>query len=57
MPAYIVVQVAVKDAPMYERYKALTPGSLVPFDGRFVVRGGKTETLEGSWAPGRLVIL
>ena len=57
MPAYVIVQVDVHDPAAYERYKALTPGSLVPFNGRFVVRGGRTETLEGTWAPSRLVVL
>ncbi len=57
MPAFVVVDVDIKDPERYEEYKRLTPGSLVPFGGRFVVRGGKTETLEGTWAPPRLVIL
>jgi len=57
MPAFVVVDVDVKDPERYEEYKRLTPGSLVPFGGRFVVRGGKAETLEGTWAPRRLVIL
>jgi uncharacterized protein (DUF1330 family) len=57
MPAFVVVDVDIKDPERYEEYKRLTPGSLVPFGGRFVVRGGKSETLEGTWAPRRLVIL
>jgi uncharacterized protein (DUF1330 family) len=57
MKAYIIVDVAIKDPAMYEDYKKLTPASLAPFDGKFVVRGGETETLEGEWQPGRFVIL
>ncbi|HEY3402031.1 MAG TPA: DUF1330 domain-containing protein [Ohtaekwangia sp.] len=57
MKAYIIVDVNVKDPVRYEEYKKLTPGSLVPFDGRFIVRGGSTETLEGDWQPGRIVVL
>ena len=57
MPAYIVVQVDVHDPVKYESYKKLVPPSLEQFGGRFVVRGGKTETLEGSWAPKRFVIV
>lgn len=57
MPAFVVVEVDIKDPERYEEYKRLTPGSLVPFGGRFVVRGGNAETLEGTWAPPRLVIL
>jgi uncharacterized protein (DUF1330 family) len=57
MKAYIIVDVQVTDRDRYEDYKKLTPGSLVPYEGKFVVRGGKTETLEGSWSPGRVVVL
>jgi uncharacterized protein (DUF1330 family) len=55
--AYIVVQVDVKDPVRYEDYKKLVPPTLEEFGGRFLVRGGKTETLEGDWAPRRFVIL
>ena len=57
MKAYIVVDVNITDPTRYEDYKKLTPPSLVPFDGKFIVRGGATQTLEGSWAPGRVVML
>ena len=57
MKAYIIVDVDIKDSVRYEDYKKLTPGSLKPFEGRFVVRGGATETLEGDWKPGRVVVL
>jgi len=57
MAAYIFVQVDVKDPARYERYKSLVPPSLQNFGGRFIVRGGKTETLEGDWAPKRFVVV
>jgi uncharacterized protein (DUF1330 family) len=57
MKAYIIVDITITDPVLYEDYKKLTPASLVPYEGRFIVRGGATETLEGDWKPGRLVIL
>jgi uncharacterized protein (DUF1330 family) len=57
MKAYIIVDVRITDPALYESYKKLTPGSLVPFGGKFVVRGGAAETLEGEWEPGRMVVL
>ena len=57
MPAYVVVEIKVKDTETYERYKQLTPASIAHYGGEFVVRGGAVETLEGSWNPGRFVIL
>ena len=57
MKAYIIADVNITDPKSYEDYKKLTPGSLVPFDGKFIVRGGQTETLEGGWETGRIVVL
>lgn len=57
MSAYVVVQVDVKDPVRYEDYKRLVPASLEKYGGRFVVRGGRTETLEGTWSPKRFVMV
>lgn len=57
MPAYIVTEVEVEDPVRYEDYKKMVRPSLEAFGGRFLVRGGKVETLEGDWAPKRLVVV
>lgn len=57
MKAYVIVDVRITDPARYEDYKKLTPGSLLPYEGKFVVRGGRCETLEGFWEPGRIVVL
>ena len=57
MPAYLIVEVEIHDATEYENYKKLTPASLVPFGGRFVVRGGQAEMLEGDRKPARVVVV
>jgi uncharacterized protein (DUF1330 family) len=57
MPAYIIVEVKVNDPVEYDNYKKLTPGTLEPFGGKFIVRGGATQTLEGEWNPERMVVL
>lgn len=57
MSAYVVVEIAVKDGETYERYKALAPPSIAQYGGRYLVRGGATEVLEGSWQPPRFVVL
>ncbi len=57
MSAFIIVDIDIKDPVRYEDYKKLTLATLVPFDGRLVVRGGAVETLEGNWKPGRFVML
>jgi uncharacterized protein (DUF1330 family) len=57
MSAYLIVQVDVTDAAGYDEYKKMVPPSLAAYAGKFVVRGGACETLEGSWQPKRLVVL
>lgn len=57
MPAYVVVQINVADAEMYERYKQLAPPAISAYGGRYLARGGETQTLEGSWKPSRFVVL
>jgi len=57
MSAYVVVQVDVKDPDRYADYRKMVPPSLEKFGGRFIVRGGQTHTMEGSWAPRRFVIV
>ncbi len=57
MPAYVVVEIEVHDPARYDDYKKLAPPSIAAYGGKYIARGGKTETLEGGWAPKRLVIL
>ena len=57
MSAYLVVEVEVHDPDRYENYKAMVPPSLAEYGGRFLVRGGKVETLEGDWSPKRFVMV
>lgn len=57
MAALILVEVSIHDPELYEEYKKHTLATITKFGGRFVVRGAKTESLEGDWNPERLVIL
>jgi uncharacterized protein (DUF1330 family) len=57
MAAYIVVQVDIKDPVRYDDYRKMVPASLEKYGGKFLVRGGKTHTLEGGWAPKRFVLV
>ncbi|HEY3372146.1 MAG TPA: DUF1330 domain-containing protein [Prolixibacteraceae bacterium] len=57
MKAYVIVEVSIIDKIIYEEYKKLTPAAIAAFDGKFIVRGGRTETLEGDWQPERMVVV
>jgi uncharacterized protein (DUF1330 family) len=57
MAAYFIVNVSVKDAAGFEAYRQAVPATIAQYGGRYLVRGGKHEILEGSWQPSRLVVL
>lgn len=57
MTAYVLVDIEVTDPVKYEEYKKLAPPTIAQYGGKYIARGGKTETLEGDWTPKRLVIL
>jgi uncharacterized protein (DUF1330 family) len=57
MTAYVIVDIDVHDPVGYEQYKQLAPAAVALYGGKYIARGGRTETLEGEWSPSRLVIL
>lgn len=57
MSAYIILDIQVTDPAGYEEYKKLGPPTVSLYDGRYIARGGTSETLEGDWQTGRIVLL
>jgi uncharacterized protein (DUF1330 family) len=57
MRAYLVATVRVDDPDTYKSYTARTPDIIAKHGGRFLVRGGPVETLEGPAFHERLVIV
>jgi uncharacterized protein (DUF1330 family) len=57
MPAYFIVDVNVQDPAGFEEYRKRVPATIEKYGGKFLVRGGKFEKLEGNWEPTRVVLL
>lgn len=57
MSAYVIVELNIHDPIGFEKYKELVAPTIAAYGGKYIVRGGKTDVLEGSWTPGRLVVL
>ena len=57
MAAYMLVDISVTDPKQYEEYKRLAQAAVAQYGGRYLVRGGETVVLEGSWQPNRVVVL
>src|SRR5260370_25818288 len=56
-PAYLIANVNVQDPATFEEYRKQVPATIAKHGGRYLVRGGRVERLEGSWNPTRLVVL
>ena len=58
MAAYLLVEAKLSDPLAYEKYKTLAQAAIAQYGGRYRVRGGDVEVLEGDWSkPERLVIV
>lgn len=57
MPAYVINDMEVTNLETFGQYAQLSPPTVTQYGGRFLVRGGRNETLEGNWSPKRLVVI
>lgn len=57
MSAYVLVEVEVNEPIGYEEYKKMAPRSIHAHGGKYLIRGGPVETLEGEWPLKRVVLL
>jgi uncharacterized protein (DUF1330 family) len=57
VPGYVIADVEILDPAVFEEYRARVPGTIAQYGGRYLVRGGATETREGDWSPRRLIVL
>jgi len=55
-PAYLIADVDVTDSTTFQKYADQVPATLAPFNAQYLVRGGKTQALEGE-APKRVVVI
>jgi uncharacterized protein (DUF1330 family) len=57
MSACVIVEIDILDPAGYEEYKKLAGATVEKYGGKYIVRGGATEVLEGDWNPKRIVVL
>ena len=57
MSAYLLVDCEVTDPARYDEYRAIAPGAIARYGGRYLARGGETVQLEGDWVPRRVVVV
>ena len=55
-PGYVIAEVDVKDPATFKKYGDQVPGTLVPFNGHYIIRGGNPQAVEGT-PPQRFVVI
>ena len=57
MPAYILALVEILQPERYTEYAPMAAKAVEAFGGRYIVRGGRQEVLEGEWNPKRIALI
>lgn len=57
MTVYVISDVTIRDRGAFEAYRTRAAASIEAYGGRYLVRGGDVETLEGDWRPGPLIVV
>lgn len=57
MKAYVVGDVQVLNPERYAEYRAQVLATIEKHGGRFLVRGGEANVIEGDWKPNRIVVI
>ena len=57
MPAYVLAEIEITNPEGYKEYTTHVPATVAKYGGRFVVRGGKAQVLEGEWPERRRVLI
>lgn len=57
MAGYLVAHLDITDPKAFEKYRAVVPAVIERFGGRYLIRGGAAQVVEGNWTVPRLVVL
>ena len=57
MAAYVLAEIEITNPEGYKEYTTQVPATIAKYGGRFLVRGGASEALEGEWPQRRRVML
>jgi len=55
--AYLISDVTVRSAEAFQAYRTRAAASIEQYGGRYLVRGGSIETLEGVWTPRAIIVV
>ena len=57
MSAYVISDLEIVDPEQIGTYRSLAQASIAKYGGRYLVRGGAIEPIEGGWTPQNIVVV
>ena len=57
MSAYVIADTEIVDPAAGARYRDLAQKSIAQYGGRYIVRGGAVDAVEGGWQPKLFVVV
>jgi uncharacterized protein (DUF1330 family) len=57
MAAYLVVDIEITNPAQFDEYRKLAPAAIAKYGGRYIIRGGAYEVIEGNWKPQRVTVV
>ena len=57
MAGYLIAELNVTDQELFAEFATKIVELVKDYDGRYLVRGGETEVIEGDWSPQRVVVI
>jgi uncharacterized protein (DUF1330 family) len=57
MAAYVISDVEMLDLSLFAKYRSIAPGTIAKYGGRYLVRGGEIQSIEGDWKPKQIVVV
>ena len=57
MPAYLISDVSIREDQAFQVYRTRAAASIAKYGGRYLVRGGAIEPLEGNWSPRTIIVV
>ncbi|HEY8642346.1 MAG TPA: DUF1330 domain-containing protein [Candidatus Dormibacteraeota bacterium] len=57
MPAYVIANLTITNPEGFDGYRRQVPAVIEQYGGRYLVRGGSVEIVEGDWPLNRFVVV
>ena len=57
MAGYAIIHNAVRNESLYAEFREQAAATIEKYGGKYLVRGGAAEAVEGDWVPDRIVVV